>query len=334
MLYAWGLLTFAIRCIFAAVFHSDYFKIRQNRKSIIPHFALPEQKISHKSDRSGKRQQTLMNISVIIPTFNRCDLVIRAIHSVVNQTHPATEIIVIDDGSNDETGNEVKQGFPSVKLISQKNQGVSKARNVGIEKSTCDWIAFLDSDDEWHRQKLARQVNFIKQNPQLAVCHTDEIWIRNGVRVNPMKKHKKPNGWIFDQCLPLCCVSPSSVLLHKKILDHVGGFDTALPACEDYDLWLRIFSKYPIGLVEDGLVTKYGGHEDQLSRQYWGMDRFRVYALDKLLKQNILSSQNYASVCEVLRKKTNILIAGFEKRKKSDEANKFRTIRNRWCGHA
>ena len=271
-----------------------------------------------------------MDVSVVIPTWNRADQVVRAIHSVLSQNAPPAEVIVVDDGSEDDTAARILNAFPEVRLLSQPNLGVSAARNRGIDESSGEWIAFLDSDDTWSPDKLAMQMALLRFQPDLLACHTEEIWIRNGRRVNPMQKHAKPAGWIFRRCLPLCCVSPSSVLLHRAVFESVGNFDETLPACEDYDLWLRVFQQYPIGLVESPLVTKYGGHADQLSRRYWGMDRFRVKALEKILRKDQLSHAHREECIKVLKQKCDILIGGFEKRGNFEEAEHYRCIQSNW----
>jgi glycosyltransferase involved in cell wall biosynthesis len=271
-----------------------------------------------------------MDISVIIPTWNRATLLPRALESVLSQTLLPREIIVVDDGSNDTTRELVCCRYPEVKYLYQPNQGVSAARNVGIRESTSDWVAFLDSDDQWLPGKLEAQHQAICDSPAMRVCHTDEIWIRNGKRVNSMKKHAKPDGWIFEQCLPLCCVSPSSILAHRCVLDDVGLFDESLPACEDYDLWLRIFSRYPVLLVEQQLLNKFGGHDDQLSQKYWGMDRFRVQAMDKLLEAGRLNQNQMQTTRNMLGQKLDILIKGYTKRDNRDEVELCNHLKSKW----
>ena len=224
-----------------------------------------------------------MKISVVIPTYNRYEFLKRALHSVYDQTHSPFEVIVIDDGSTDET-QQIVQDFPNIKYFYQENAGVSSARNLGIKKSASDWIAFLDSDDEWHEDKLEEQVFFHKQNPKVLMSYTDEKWIRERVEVKVPKKFRKFGGDIFKKCLSHCIIAPSATLIHKELLNAVGIFDESLEVCEDYDLWLRIAQSYKIGLVDKKLITKYAGHDDQLSFKYWGMDRFRVLALEKLLE--------------------------------------------------
>ena len=263
-------------------------------------------------------------VSVIIPTFNRAHCVAESIRSVLVQGE--LELIVVNDGSKDATVKELAS-FSTIQVINlTENRGVSYARNKGLERARGSLICFLDSDDLWEEGKLKAQVQWMQVHPECMAVYTDEIWVRNGVRVNPMKKHQKYSGDIFRRCLPLCIVSPSSVMLRKSILDEVGGFDELMPVCEDYDLWLRIAVRYPFKFLKEKLILKRGGHRDQLSRKYWGMDRWRVYALDKLLRGDDLNMQQRQWVTEMLINKSSILIQGFEKRGKTEEARVYRNL--------
>ena len=180
-------------------------------------------------------------VSAIIPTHNRSQTLLRALRSVYSQRIPVNEVIVIDDGSSDDTAARIQAEFPGVNLICQAQNGVSHARNRGIDAAQGEWLAFLDSDDEWLPIKVETQLNAVRNNPSFRICHSNEIWIRNGRRVNPMDKHRKHGGWIFEHCLtPLRHISPSSVLLHRSVVEEFGNFDESLPVCEDYDLWLRL----------------------------------------------------------------------------------------------
>lgn len=257
------------------------------------------------------RATHFMQISVVIPTYNRSNLTGRAIDSVLQQSRAADEIIVVDDGSTDDTVSALtaRYGQQITLIVNRKNSGVSAARNIGIKNSRGDWIALLDSDDTWLPTKLAVQEASL-QNRTEPLCHTEEIWIRNGTRVNPMTKHQKHGGDIFDKCLPLCAVSPSSVLIQRDLFNRIGYFDETLPACEDYDLWLRICCQHPVLFVRSPQLIKYGGHADQLSRQHWGMDRFRIQALQKLLNANTLNDKQRQLTVNTLRKKTTILQKG------------------------
>ena len=245
-----------------------------------------------------------MNISVVIPSYNRYEFLKRALNSVYAQIHLPNEIIVIDDGSTDNT-THIQKDFPNIKYIYQQNSGVSSARNLGIKKSSCEWIAFLDSDDTWHENKLQEQVFFHRENPNILMSYTDEIWIRDAQEVKIPKKFRKFGGNIFNECLSHCIIAPSASLLHRSLFGEVGVFDESLEVCEDYDLWLRIAQKYEIGLIDKKLITKYAGHEDQLSFKHWGMDRFRVITLEKLIE-----SQKKEIVKDILLQKYKLLLKG------------------------
>ena len=252
-------------------------------------------------------------VSVVIPTYNRAHLLVRALESVLRQTAPPGEMIVVDDGSNDSTAEIVREKFPEVIYVNQANRGVSAARNTGIRISRGEWIAFLDSDDTWLPDKLFDQNHALMQSG-LLVCHTDETWVRDGRHVNQMNKHARHAGWIYKNCLPLCAISPSSVMLNRRVFNEVGLFDESLPACEDYDMWLRVCARFEVSLVGKPLVIRYGGHTDQLSRKQWGLDRFRVLSLEKMLVHGELDPADYSLTLEMLLKKLRILRAGAEKR--------------------
>ena len=269
-------------------------------------------------------------VTVIIPTFNRADMLKSAIDSVRRQNFSDWELIVVDDGSTDHTREVVAQFQDSIRYIYQKNQGPAAARNTGIRHARGRFIAFLDSDDQWLENKLAEQIKVLSAQPEMKICHTDEIWIRNGVRVNQKKIHQKYGGWIYQRCLPLCIISPSAVVIHRDVFEKVGLFDETMTVCEDYDLWLRVCHQFPVAFIEKPLIVKYGGHADQLSRKFWGMDRFRVRALGKMLEEKKLSPKDKDATIRMLKKKCNILINGFEKRNNFEEAEKYRKIKNRF----
>ncbi|WP_139559630.1 glycosyltransferase family 2 protein [Methylotetracoccus oryzae] len=272
-------------------------------------------------------------VSVIIPTHNRAALLERALRSVYAQTAPVLEVIVVDDGSTDGTRELIERTFPEVRYLQQAQAGVSTARNRGIAAAQGTWVALLDSDDEWLPRKIERQWARLGAEPELRICHTDEIWIRHGVRVNAMNKHAKRGGWIFRHCLPLCAMSPSSILIHRDIFDTVGVFDETLPACEDYDLWLRIAARFPVLFVDEPLIFKYGGHEDQLSRRHWGMDRFRIRALEKILASGVLSEEDRAAAAATCAAKAAVVANGARKRGKHELATYYQEISERHATH-
>ena len=270
-------------------------------------------------------------VSVIIPTFNRGWIVREAIDSVLAQDYPNFELIVVDDGSTDDTNAILRAYGDRLKVIEQSNSGVSAARNRGIEASGGELIAFLDSDDYWLPQKLSIQVAYFSQHPPADICQTEEIWIRNGVRVNPGKRHRKLSGDIFEPSLDLCLVSPSAVMMQSYVFDRFGLFDEQLPACEDYDLWLRISCRTPVYLIENPLIIKRGGHADQLSRQP-SLDRYRIQSLAKLLRSGNLNSQQQEAALSVLIEKCRIYANGCLKRGRSSEARQYQKLLKEFKG--
>ena len=281
----------------------------------------------------------MTEVSVIIPTYNREKFISECVQSVLAQTLPARGIIIVDDGSTDATYNILRDlGFNSLstkktvlRYFFQQNRGVSSARNLGIKEARSDYIALLDSDDLWLKSKLDRQVSAFRNDTQSSrLCHTDEIWIRNGVRVNQHKKHKKHGGNVFQSCLKLCCISPSSAMMHRSVFEDFGFFDEDLPACEDYDFWLRYSAKEDVNFIDETLIIKKGGHSDQLSGAHWGMDRFRIYSIEKILKEPDLTLvQKTEAIHEVILK-LEILINGSQKRQKFAYAENMLQKKQHW----
>jgi GT2 family glycosyltransferase len=266
-------------------------------------------------------------ISVIIPTFNRAWSLARAIDSVLAQTLAPAEIIVVDDGSTDETATVLAAYKDRIKVLTQPNSGVSRARNTGIRYSIGELVALLDSDDEWQPQKLACQAAFFSAHPEALICQTQEIWIRNGVRVNPMRKHRKLSGMIFEPSLHLCLVSPSAVMIKKKLFEQKGMFRQDFPVCEDYEFWLRVSVDVPIHLIDEEMTVKYGGHSDQLSRWH-SQDRFRIEAIRDLIESGVLSSEQTSAAVSVLKEKCLIYGNGCAKRGRTEEARTYLALYN------
>jgi glycosyltransferase involved in cell wall biosynthesis len=270
-------------------------------------------------------------VSVIIPTYNRWPMLCEAIESVLGQSYRCVELIVVDDGSEDGTQKKLERYESRVRLLCQPRRGVASARNLGVRSSSGRYLAFLDSDDLWQPGKLETQVAFMDAAPEVQISQTEEIWIRKGVRVNPKKRHRKPSGDIFRASLDLCLVSPSAVMMTRELFERVGGFDEAFTVCEDYDLWLRVAVDHRVPLIPEPLVVKRGGHKDQLSRSTWGLDRFRVLALRKLLRSGLQGEKRIWAI-EALANKIAILVQGARKRGKEDDAAMYETILSRVCG--
>ncbi len=263
------------------------------------------------------------DVSVIIPTFNRAGWVREAVDSVLHQTVKPREVLVVDDGSTDGTGDVLSEYGDAIRVLRlEENRGVSAARNRGIEAAAGRYVAFLDSDDLWLPRKLEVQMAYVREYPEFRIHQTDEIWIRNGVRVNPGKRHRKPEGWIFEPSLHLCLISPSAVMIEKRLFDEVGLFDERYPACEDYDLWLRITCRFPVGLVRQALIVKRGGHSDQLSRLPV-LDKYRIESIWNLLKSGMLSDAQVRAAVDVLRQKCAIYATGCRKRGRLEEAEEY-----------
>lgn len=271
-------------------------------------------------------------MSVIVPTYNRWPRLRDAVDSVLAQRFRDFEFVVVDDGSEDGTAEKLAERYGSaVRVVSQPRRGVAAARNLGAERSCGMYLAFLDSDDTWRPGKLEAQVAFMQHDPRAEICQTEEIWIRNGRRVNPKTRHRKPSGDLFRASLELCLVSPSAVLMTRELFDRVGGFDESFQVCEDYDLWLRISRDTPIHLIPEPLVIKRGGHADQLSRSTWGLDRFRVLAIRKLLDCG-LSGEKRRWALQVLERKTAVLAQGARKRGNESSALTFERIFSEYRG--
>ncbi len=260
-------------------------------------------------------------VDIVIPVFNRAWCVNRAICSVQNQSFKDFHLWVVDDGSTDNTIDVLHKALaqiPSGKmsiLQLKTNKGVSVARNLAIQAGSAKWVAFLDSDDEWHTHKLFKQLEYAKTHPQYPLIHTNETWLRNGLKINQKKKHLKKGGRIFTHSLEMCRISPSSALINRTFLLKIGLFREDFPVCEDYELWLRATARSPIGFINLPLVIKHGGHSDQLSHKYKAMDEWRVRAMFNCIHNPFIKSQEKHQLLKTLQKKCRILLNGYQKHK-------------------
>jgi glycosyltransferase involved in cell wall biosynthesis len=271
------------------------------------------------------------SVSVIIPVFNRYFFLERAVLSVLYQEEFRGEIIIVDDGSTDKTPALIEQlqkcNPEKIRTFRQKQAGPAAARNHGIHMAKFPLIAFLDSDDHWHKKKLRLQVALLKSNPKYLISHTQEKWLRNGEHLNKKKKHHPRHGNIFDHCLQLCAVGMSTVLVRKELFDIVGMFDETLPCCEDYDFWLRVSCRFPFLLLEEQMTIKEGGRDDQVSYLYRvGMDRFRIDAMVNLLDSNVLTFEQREITLKELRKKCTVFGNGCIKHGKQELGKSYLSI--------
>ncbi|MCP4653650.1 MAG: glycosyltransferase [Candidatus Omnitrophica bacterium] len=263
--------------------------------------------------------------SVIIPTFNRGDFLKIAIDSLLSQDFSDFELIIVDDGSNDNTDQIIKDlTDPRIRYIKQNHRGVSGARNNGLKQASGEFICFLDSDDRFSKDKLLLTHKFIKNNQKYKVFHTKEIWYRNGSLLNQKARHKNPHGFAFAKIAKLCCISISTIAIEKNVFNQVGTFDETMPACEDYDFLLRITAAMPVFLIPKALTIKEGGHSDQQSKKFKAMDKFRIYALEKILPS--LSGDNYKIAHQELKNKCTIYLKGAVKRDRSSEIEYYQQL--------
>jgi glycosyltransferase involved in cell wall biosynthesis len=265
-------------------------------------------------------------VSVIIPTFNRRTMLLEAIDSVLAQSNQSFELIVIDDGSSDGTPEHLTTLDKTIRFEHIDHCGPGAARNRGVALAGAPLIAFLDSDDIWTPTKLERQLAFMNANPDCAISQTNEIWIRDGRRVNPGLRHRKRSGDIFIDSLRTCLISMSATMMRTELFRSLRGFDQNMLAAEDYDLWLRILIDHEVGLLDEPLVTRRGGHPDQTSATTPALDRFRILALTKLLADERLSPERRTAVVEVLIEKCRIYAGGLMRRGRIEQARLYQRI--------
>jgi glycosyltransferase involved in cell wall biosynthesis len=270
-------------------------------------------------------------VTVVIPTFDRAATLPRAVDSVLAQKGAAFELIIADDGSTDGTAAALERyrSDPRVRVLSLPHGGVSAARNAGAAAGTAPWIAFLDSDDEWLPGKLAAQLAHFREKG-FRIGQTRERWVRRGVRVNPPDHAVKQEGDLFAVSLERCMITPSSVMLERRLFEECGGFRADFPACEDYELWLRLTAEHQVGLVSRDLLVRYGGHADQLSAKYPALDRFRIRAIALLLEGKPLAPERRALALSVLSRKLGIYQQGCERRGHADETAWCLEVRKRF----
>jgi glycosyltransferase involved in cell wall biosynthesis len=266
--------------------------------------------------------------SIIIPTYNRADFLKIAINSVIEQSFQDFELIIVDDGSDDATKEVLNcyDTYKNIRYIHQPHKGVSETRNKGIRSANGEFICFLDSDDRFRTDKLAVTYKYIKKYPKYKIFHTEEVWYRNGGLLPQKIYHKKPTGFVFENAVKLCCISISTAAINKKVFEKSGLFDISLHACEDYDFWLRVTSEFSVHLIPEYLTIKEGGHRGQQSKKYPAMDKFRIYALAKILNSGCLKPQNHITALEEFKNKCYIYIKGALKRNKHKEVDLYKDL--------
>jgi glycosyltransferase involved in cell wall biosynthesis len=280
--------------------------------------------VSSTTEQGGPAAAPL--VSVVIPTHDRLGMLRQAVASVERQTFRSFELIVVDDASTDGTWSWLATRPDLCALRHEVRQGPAAARNHGAALAAGRYLAFLDSDDLFLPDKLTQQVALLEVEPSLGLCHSDEIWLRSGRELRQKEKHEKRGGHIFDHCLPLCRISPSAAVIRRAVFEELGGFDEALEVAEDYELWLRLTCRYPVGFIAEPLTVKRGGHPDQLSQKYGQIEKFRIEALRRVLLRAPLEPAQRRAALETLRAKCEIYARGCEKRGRTEEAREVRAL--------
>ena len=269
-------------------------------------------------------------VSVVIPTYNRAQLVREAVDSVLAQSYRPLELIVVDDGSTDATGDSLALR-PEVRVRRQPHTGMpGQARNAGVRLACGEYLAFLDSDDLWLPHKLERQVAAATAAGG-AIWHARERWVRSGRVISQRSQRHRRSGDLFADSLRKCVIGPSTVLLRRAVFEQAGGFREDLEVAEDYELWLRLTAHNPVGYLEQELVIKRAGHSDQLSERYGQIEIYRLRALHDLVAAGHFgAASRHRAACEELVRKARIYAAGCRKRGRLGEARSYEAMARRW----
>jgi len=285
-------------------------------------------------------------VSVIVPTYNRCDCILETVRSALNQTCRDLEILVVDDGSSDDSAVEILRrlgpdperaealwrqraastsgtcgfGFWTsdvpLQYVYQPNRGMGTALNRGLQATHGEFIAFLQPEYLWDSHHLQHQIGFFDSNP--------DGWISHGrvvVGRAPAKDGKKRPRGVARMGFPAIVAGTelhaSAIVIRRCCVEAHGGFDENLPSCEDYDLWIRIAAHMPIYQVPDSIVYL----KRAPAPPSWSLDRYRVYALEKAFQSGHLSSEQRHRVAEELTNRCETLAEGFRKRNNTERAN-------------
>lgn len=238
-------------------------------------------------------------VSVIIPTYNCAHYLEQAIESAMNQTYRDLEIIVLDDGSTDDTAQVVRKYEANIRYIRQDNRGLPAARNHAIESSSGELIALLDADDWWEPTKLAEQVSILVEDPELCLVYSDLEVVFDDGSIIPSFLSSRPlaaSGYVFDKLLQSGFILPSTVLLRRSYLEQVGMFDESMRSHEDIDLWLRMCQRWRVALVRKSLTHRRQGtanmtSNDDLRTEYGIKLRMKALSLP-----NITTNQRHTIV--------------------------------------
>lgn len=278
-----------------------------------------------------------MKVSVVVPVFNRPYLVAGALASVLNQTYRNFEVVVVDDGSTDETPEVLARfardapGRPAIRILRISHSGKPGAvRNRGAEEARGRLLAFLDSDDQWMPTKLEAQVR-LHEGPGLRFSHTRERWIRRGREVSQKGQRHRRSGELFGDSLRKCIIGPSTVMLEPSLFEELGGFREDLEIAEDYELWLRLTHRVEVGYLDEALTIKQAGDWPQLSERYGQIEVFRIEGLKGLIDSGYFAGvpEHQAAAKAELARKCQIYAKGCRKRGRQAEAEEYEAIARR-----
>ena len=239
-----------------------------------------------------------MSVSAIIPTYNCAHLLPQAIESAIHQSHRLQEIIVVDDGSTDNTEECVRPFLSQIRYVKQENRGLAGARNRGIRESTAEFVAFLDADDVWLFEKTEKQLSAFRSSPDAALTFTDARVLSPSGKTMPTFMNGKDarEGYVFDVLLRSSFILPSTAMIRRSCLEDVGLFDEGLLCVEDLDLWLRISRKYPVKMVAEPLAV-WRRQEDGLTAKVTNMANGAIQVYRKWLPKS----------CDLNREETRII---------------------------
>jgi glycosyltransferase involved in cell wall biosynthesis len=258
---------------------------------------------------------------------------------VLDQTLSPAEIIVVDDGSTDGTPAWLAARAAensALRFLPLEHSGFpGRARNAGARAARGRYLAFLDSDDLWEPRKLARQLAFFEAHPDIRICHTRERWLRGSREVSQAGQRHRTSGDIFRDALKKCVIGPSTVMLKRSLFEELGSFREDLEIAEDYELWLRLASRHPVGYIDEALTLKRAGHGGQLSEKYSQIEIFRLRALRDLVEAGWFSEERRlrAAAAELARK-CRIYAAGCRRRGRLAEAGRYTALADGYAGRA
>jgi len=286
-------------------------------------------------------------VSVIVPTFNAGESLIETIRSALDQSFRDMEILVIDDGSSDDSAVEVLRrlgpdperaetlwrqrtasstgacGFGfwtrdlALQYVYQSNRGMGTARNRGLQLSQGEYIAFLEPEYIWDKDHLQHQIDFFNERTDAWISHGRVVPFMRSVPRNGKKKPRGATAMEFTEVVAGTGVCASAIVIRRRCLESHGYFDENLPSCEDYDLWIRIAAHMPIYQIPEAIVHQ----KRSPSIPSWSLDRYRVYALEKAFQSGHLNSEQRHRVAEEVVERCDILVDGYRKRNNTERAN-------------